>query len=97
MTPDGLPGGAGGAQRLRRRAVPTQVRGTLTSAVGAVVVASGSVGLLLVGGLAQVLDAPAVVLLLAAVDAFGILLLRGLPETAGVDVIGPRPSPGGAA
>ena len=76
---------------------PTQIRGTLASVAGAVVVASGSVGLLLVGGLAQVLDTTAVVLLLAAVNAFGILLLRGLPETAGVDVIGPRPVPGGAA
>lgn len=68
---------------------PTEVRATLASLAGAVTVASGSVGLLLAGLLAPVLDPQVTVLAMAAACAAGVLLLRPLPETAGNDVIGP--------
>lgn len=68
---------------------PTEVRATLASLAGAVTVASGSVGLLLAGLLAPVLDPQLTVLGMAAACALSVLLLRPLPETAGTDVIGP--------
>jgi MFS family permease len=71
----------------------TEVRATLASLAGAVTVAAGSVGLLLAGLLAPVLDPQSTVLLLAAACAAGAALLRGLPETAGIDVIAPRNEP----
>ena len=70
---------------------PTQVRATLASLAGAVTVAAGSAGLIIVGALAPVLDPQGTVLLLAAASAAGVLALRGLPETAGIDVIGAHP------
>jgi MFS family permease len=68
---------------------PTEVRATLASLAGAVTVASGSVGLLLAGLLAPVLDPQLTVLAMAAACGASVLLLRPLPETAGNDVIGP--------
>ena len=76
---------------------PTQVRATLASLAGVVIVVGGSVGLLLVGLLAPVLDPQATVLLLAAASAAGVVLLRGLPETAGTDVLGAAPAPGASS
>ena len=70
---------------------PTEVRATLASLAGAVTVAAGSVGLLFAGALAGVLHPHVSVLVLALVCAASALLLRGLPETAGTDVLAPRP------
>ena len=72
---------------------PTEVRATLASLAGAVTIASGSVGLLLAGVLAPVLDPQLTVLGLAAACAASVLLLRALPETAGRDVIGAPRAP----
>jgi MFS family permease len=72
---------------------PTELRATLTAFVLAGQVVAGSAGLVVVGALdASVGTSPALlaagVLLLPA-----LLLLRRLPETAGVDVIRPRAAP----
>jgi MFS family permease len=67
---------------------PTEVRATLASLAGAVTIASGSVGLLLAGLLAPVLDPQVTVLAMAVACAASVLLLRPLPETAGRDVVG---------
>jgi len=69
---------------------PTEVRATLASLAGAVTIAGGSVGLLLAGVLAPVLDPQVCVLGIAAACAVSVLLLRPLPETAGIDVVAPR-------
>lgn len=66
---------------------PTEVRGTLGAVAGAVIVVAGSVGLLVTGLLASVVDPPVTVLGLALVAALSVLALRTLPETAGVDVL----------
>ena len=67
---------------------PTEVRATLASLAGAVTIASGSVGLLLAGLLAPVLDPQVTVLAMAGACAASVLLLRRLPETVGRDVVG---------
>jgi MFS family permease len=69
---------------------PTEVRATLASLAGAVTIAGGSVGLLLAGVLAPVVDPQVCVLGIAAACAVSVLLLRPLPETAGIDVVAPR-------
>ena len=66
---------------------PTEVRGTLGAVAGAVVVVAGSVGLLLTGVLASVVSPSVTVLGLAIVAAVSVLSLRGMPETAGTDVL----------
>ena len=66
---------------------PTEVRGTLGAVAGAVVVVAGSAGLLLAGALASVVSPSVTVLGLAGVAAASVLSLRGLPETAGTDVL----------
>ena len=71
---------------------PTEVRGTLGAVAGAVIVVAGSVGLLLTGLLAAVIDPTVTVLMLAALAAVSVLALRSLPETAGADVLAP-PTP----
>lgn len=71
---------------------PTEVRGTLGAVAGAVIVVAGSVGLLLTGVLASVVDPSVTVLLLALLAALSVLALRTLPETAGADVLS-VPSP----
>ena len=73
--------------------VPTEVRATVASFAGAVVVASGSAGLLLAGALASVVDPYVTVVALAAAAGASGLLLRGLPESAGVDVVSPSAVP----
>jgi MFS family permease len=69
---------------------PTEVRATLASLAGAVTVAAGSAGLLLAGILAPLLDPQITVLGIAAACVLSVCLLRPLPETAGIDVLGPR-------
>jgi len=66
----------------------TEVRGTLVSVVGATSVAAGSVGLLLAGFLAPYVEPRVSVLTMAAACAASAVLLRALPETAGIDIIG---------
>ncbi len=72
---------------------PTEVRATVAALAGAVVVASGSAGLLITGVLAGVVDPYVTVVVLALAAGASALLLRGLPETAGVDLIAPAPQP----
>jgi MFS transporter, MHS family, proline/betaine transporter len=66
---------------------PTEVRATLLSFVFAVVVAGGSVGLVVVGLLEGVLSTRTTIFGLAAVMLTGLVAMRGLPETAGADVV----------
>ena len=66
---------------------PTEVRGTLGAVAGAVIVVSGSAGLLVTGLLADMVDPSTTVLLLAGLAALSVLALRTVPETAGVDVL----------
>ena len=67
---------------------PTEVRATLASFVLAVIVAAGSLGLVVVGVLEGVWSTRAVIAVLAVVMLAGLAAVRGLPETAGADVIG---------
>lgn len=66
---------------------PTEVRATLLSFVFGVVVAAGSVGLVLVGALDGTLTTRSVIAALTAVMLGALVLMRRLPETAGNDVI----------
>lgn len=66
---------------------PTEVRATLSSLVGAVNVAAGSAGLLVVGVLAGVVEPRTSIMVMAVACAASALALRRLPETAGVDVV----------
>ena len=76
---------------------PTEVRGTLAAVAGAVTVAAGSVGLVLAGVLAPLVDPTVTVLGMAVAVAASAVVLRLLPETAGTDVIGPAPTPASAS
>ncbi|MFL6205867.1 MAG: MFS transporter [Acidimicrobiales bacterium] len=67
---------------------PTEVRATLLAFVLAVIVAAGSLGLVIVGLLEGVVSTRGAVLGLAGVMLLGLLALQRLPETAGADVIG---------
>ena len=69
---------------------PTEVRATLGSLAGAVIVAAGSVGLFIAGALSTLVEPRVTVLGLGAVCAASALLLRRLPETAGADVFAVR-------
>lgn len=70
----------------------TEVRATCTSFVLACQVLGGSLGLLAVGALAGVVDPATQFLSGAAALLATSALVRGLPETAGVDVIGEAPA-----
>lgn len=70
---------------------PTEVRATLLAFVFAVVVAAGSLGLVVVGVLDGVWSTRASIFAITAVMVAGLAAMRGLPETAGGDVIGARP------
>ena len=70
---------------------PTEVRGTLAALAGAVTVAAGSVGLVLAGVLAPLVEPTVTVVVLALLTALSALALRALPETAGDDVLGLPP------
>ena len=69
---------------------PTEVRATLLSFVFAVIVAAGSVGLVFVGVLDGTWSTATCIYGLMAVMVAGLLALRGVPETAGADVIAAR-------
>lgn len=74
---------------------PTEVRATLMAFVFGVVVAAGSVGLLVVGLLDGQWSTRTLIGALVAVMLGGLVAMRGLPETVGADVIGARGSPVG--
>jgi MFS family permease len=67
---------------------PTEVRATLLAFVFAVVVAAGSIGLVVVGVLEGVASTRTAIFGLVGVMLVGLLALRRLPETVGADVIG---------
>jgi MFS family permease len=66
---------------------PTELRATLTSIVIAAQIAGGSLGLLLIGALAGAVDTSLQLVVGGLLAAPVILLLRGLPETRGADVV----------
>ncbi|HUQ40792.1 MAG TPA: MFS transporter [Acidimicrobiales bacterium] len=68
---------------------PTEVRATLASFIGAVSVCAGSLGLVVVGLLAGFIDTSASLALMAVACTATVLVIRRLPETVGIDVIGP--------
>ncbi len=67
---------------------PTEVRATLLSFVFAVIVAAGSLGLVIVGVLEGTWTVRTSIYGLTAVMLAGLAAVRGLPETVGADVIG---------
>ena len=66
---------------------PTEVRATLLAFVFAVVVAAGSLGLVIVGLLDGTWSTSASIYALTALMLAGLVAMRGLPETVGTDVI----------
>ncbi len=70
---------------------PTEVRATLLSFVFAVVVAAGSVGLVVVGALEGTVSTTAAIYGLLVVMLIGLVALQRLPETVGADVITSSP------
>jgi MFS family permease len=66
---------------------PTELRATLTSVVIATQIAGGSLGLLVIGALAGAIDTSLQLVVGGLLAAPVILLLRGLPETRGADVV----------
>lgn len=71
---------------------PTEVRATLLAFVFAVIVAAGSLGLVVVGVLDGAFTTSTIIFGLAAVMVAGLAAMRGLPETAGIDVVSARRS-----
>ncbi|MGH2988750.1 MAG: MFS transporter [Solirubrobacterales bacterium] len=70
---------------------PTELRATLTSIVIATQIAGGSLGLLVVGALAGAVDT-SLQLVVGGIAALPvILLLRGLPETRGANLVSGEP------
>jgi len=72
---------------------PTEVRATTTAFVLSCQVVAGSVGLAVLGGLAGVVSPSLLMLILGGCLAPAALALRGLPETAGRDLIRATPVP----
>jgi putative MFS transporter len=70
---------------------PTELRATLTSVVIATQVACGSLGLLIVGAMSGAVDTSLQLAVGGLAAAPVILLLRGLPETRGSDVVSAGP------
>jgi MFS family permease len=66
---------------------PTELRATLTSIVIAAQIAGGSLGLLLIAALAGAVDTSLQLVVGGLLATPVILLLRGLPETRGADVV----------
>ena len=66
---------------------PTELRATLTSIVIAAQIAGGSLGLLIVAALAGAVDTSLQLVIGGLLAAPVVLLLRGLPETRGADVV----------
>jgi putative MFS transporter len=80
---------------------PTELRATLSSVVIACQVAAGSLGLALLGVLSGVVSTSLVMLVLGGTLMGSLMMLRGLPETRGRDLIHsgppklePDPAPG---
>jgi MFS family permease len=71
---------------------PTEVRATTTAVVMSCQVVAGSAGLALLGGLAGVVGTSLLMLVLGVCLAPVVLSLRGLPETAGRDLVRGRPA-----
>lgn len=67
---------------------PTEVRATLLAFVFGVVVAAGSVGLVVVGALDGTVSTRTAIGGLVAAMLLGLISMRHMPETAGADVIG---------
>lgn len=86
-----LAGGDAALQAVRTAYVgelfPTEVRATLSSFVGGVHVAAGSLGLVVVGVLVGVVDSATSIIVMAIACTATVVVIRNLPETAGVDVI----------
>jgi MFS family permease len=76
---------------------PTEVRATCTSVVLICQVAAGSVGLVLVGALGGVVSTSVVMLALGGCLVPAVLGLRGLPETAGRELVGDPAEPAAVA
>lgn len=74
---------------------PTEVRATVASFALTVQIAAGSVGLVLVSVLSGPIGPYRVMLVLAAVEAISAVMVRGLPETVGADVVGGTEAGGG--
>ena len=72
---------------------PTEIRATLTAFAVSCQVAAGSLGLVLVGGLAGVVGVSPLMIVLGAALLGSLALLRGLPEVGGCDVIAARAEP----
>ncbi|MGI8633656.1 MAG: MFS transporter [Solirubrobacterales bacterium] len=66
---------------------PTELRGTLTSTALSINIAAGSLGLLIVGALADVVDTSTQLIVFALAVLPVLLLIRGLPETRGADIV----------
>ena len=66
---------------------PTEVRATLLAFVFGVIVAAGSIGLVVVGVLDGVVSTRTAIFGLSGVMLAGLAAMRGMPETAGADVI----------
>jgi putative MFS transporter len=66
---------------------PTEIRATLISVVLSCQVAAGSLGLVIVGALASVVAPSSVMLVAGGALVASLLLLRGLPEVGGCDLI----------
>ena len=72
---------------------PTEIRATLTAFAVSCQVASGSIGLVLVGALTGTVGLSTLMIFLGAGLLGSLALLRGLPEVGGCDVIDVRPEP----
>jgi len=76
---------------------PTEVRATLSAVVISCQVAAGSIGLAVVGAVAGTISSSLMMLILGGSLLASLLLLRGLPEGRGRDLIhpdGPEPEAG---
>ena len=70
---------------------PTEVRATTSAFVIVCQVVAGSVGLVLLGALSGVVSPSLLLVILGGCLAPAVLALRGLPETAGRDLVGGAP------
>jgi MFS family permease len=66
---------------------PTEVRATVSAFVLACQVGAGSLGLVVLGGFSGLVDPSLLMLVLGGCLAPAVLALRGLPETAGRDLV----------
>jgi hypothetical protein len=66
---------------------PTEVRASLTAFVIVCQVAAGSLGLVVLGGLASVVSPYLLMLILGGCLTAALLVLRGMPETSRRDLV----------